>query len=69
MTKFEIMDELTDSHGGYLLTADVQEAGISRTYLSRYVKERQLERVEAGIYILPEVWPDTLYILQLKNKS
>ena len=69
MTKFEMMDELTERHGGYLLTAAVQEAGISRTYLSRYVKERQLERVEAGIYILPEVWPDTLYILQLKNKE
>lgn len=69
MNKFEIMDVLTDRYGGYLLTAAVQEAGISRTYLSRYVKEREMERVEAGIYILPEVWPDLLYILQLKNKE
>lgn len=69
MTKFELMDELTNRNGGYLLTSAVQEAGISRTYLSRYVSEREMERVEAGIYILPEVWPDALYILQLKNKE
>ncbi len=69
MTKFDMMDELTDQHGGYLLTSAVQQAGISRTYLSRYVKERDMERVESGIYILPEIWPDDLYILQLKNKE
>lgn len=69
MTKYEIMDNLTSQHKGYLLTAEVQENGISRTYLSKYVKERNMERVEAGIYILPEVWPDPLYILQMKNKE
>ena len=28
-----------------------------------------MEQVETGIYILPETWPDPLYILQLKNKG
>jgi len=69
MTKYEMMDALTNQQDGYLLTAEVQNAGISRTYLLRYVKERKMERVEAGIYILPDVWPDPLYILQLKNKE
>jgi len=69
MTKYEMMDELTNQQEGYLLTAEVQNAGISRTYLLRYVKDRKMERVEAGVYILPDVWPDPLYILQLKNKE
>ena len=69
MTKFDMMDELTERRGGYLLTSAVQEAGISRTYLSEYIAERGMERVEAGVYILPDVWPDPLYILQLKNKE
>ena len=69
MTKYEMMDLMTEQQGGYLLTSSVQEAGISRTYLARFVKEREMEQVETGIYILPETWPDPLYILQLKNKG
>lgn len=67
MTKFEVMDALVESNGGYLLTASVQNAGISRTYLMRYVRERDMERVEQGIYISQDTWPDPLYILQMKN--
>jgi len=51
MTKYEMMDSLVENNGGYLLTSAVQEAGISRTYLMRYVRERDMERVEQGIYI------------------
>ena len=69
MTKFELMDKLTEEQGGYLLTASVQEAGISRTYLSTYVRDHKMERVEMGVYILPEIWPDPFYIIQLKNKE
>ena len=69
MTKYEMMDLMTEQQGGYLLTSSVQEAGISRTFLARFVKEREMEQVETGIYILPETWPDPLYILQLKNKG
>ena len=53
MTKYEKMDSLVENNGGYLLTSAVQEAGISRTYLMRYVRERDMERVEQGIYISP----------------
>ena len=67
MTKYEKMDSLVENNGGYLLTSAVQEAGISRTYLMRYVRERDMERVEQGIYISPGTWPDPLFILQLKN--
>lgn len=69
MTKITLLDNITEQGGGYLLTSVVQKEGISRTYLSKYVKEREMERVEAGVYILPEIWPDPLYILQLKNKE
>lgn len=69
MTKYEMMDSLTNQYNGYLMTSVVQESGISRTYFSKYVKDREMEQVEAGIYILPAVWPDPYYILQLKNKG
>ena len=69
MTKNELMTSLIMEHNGYLMTSIVQEAGISRTYLSKYVKDRELEQVEQGVYILPEVWPDPFYVLQLKKTA
>lgn len=69
MTKYDLLDSLVQKNNGYLLTSAVQEAGISRTYLSRYVKDNDLERVEPGVYITPETWPDSFYILQIKNKE
>lgn len=69
MTKYEMMDLITEKHDGYLMTSVVQKAGISRTYFLKYVKDREMEQVEAGIYVLPEIWPDPFYVLQLKNKG
>lgn len=66
MTKFEKMDKLLEQHNGYLFSKDVENAGISRTYLASYVKERGLEKVSKGIYISPDTWEDELYILQLR---
>lgn len=66
MTKFEEIDKLLQENNGYLFSKDVEKAGISRTYLASYVKERQLEKVSKGIYISPDTWEDELYILQLR---
>jgi len=66
MTKYEEIDKLLGQNDGYLFTKDVENAGISRTYLASYVKERGLEKVSKGIYISPDTWEDELYILQLR---
>ena len=66
MNKYEKMDKLLDDNNGYLATKDVEELGISRTYLASYVKENSLERVTNGIYISPETFEDKLYILQMR---
>ena len=36
---------------GYLITKDVTNNNISRTYLTKLVKENKIERVSHGIYI------------------
>lgn len=66
MTKFEEIDKLLEQNDGYLFSKDVENAGISRTYLANYVKDRGLEKVSKGIYISPDTWEDELYILQLR---
>ena len=66
VTKYEVIDKLLEQNNGYLFSKDVEAAGISRTYLANYVKERQLEKVSKGVYISADTWEDELYILQLR---
>ena len=68
MTKFEKLDVMTEKHNGYLFTKEVEKEGISRTYLAKYVKEKNLEKVARGIYIREDIWPDELFILQQTYK-
>lgn len=67
MKKYEYMNELLEENSGYLYTSQVEKAGISRTYLAKFVKENHLEKVAKGIYISQDTWEDELYILQTCN--
>lgn len=59
-----MLNELMWKQNGYLFTAEVEKKGISRTYLAKYVKENNLEKVAKGIYISEDTWKDELYVLQ-----
>lgn len=69
MSKYEEMSRLLQENNGYLFTSQVENAGISRTYLAKYVHENHLEKVAKGIYISPDTWADELYILQICNSK
>ena len=61
------MSELLQENNGYLFTTQVEKAGISRTYLAKFVQKNHLENVAKGIYISQDTWADELYILQIRN--
>ncbi|MEI3181961.1 MAG: type IV toxin-antitoxin system AbiEi family antitoxin domain-containing protein [Lachnospiraceae bacterium] len=65
MNKYQQMEFFLIKNHGYLFTSEVEKASISRTYLARFVKENQLEKVAKGIFISPDTWPDELYILSI----
>lgn len=65
--KRDILKELSEDKHGYLFTAEVLRNGISKTYLAKFVKENEYERVAHGIYAAPDIWPDELYLLQKTN--
>lgn len=65
--KKDLLQELSEKNNGYLFTADVVALGISKTYLSEFVKKNGYEKVAHGIYISADVWPDELFILQKNN--
>lgn len=64
MRKSEILDQMTDENYGYLQTAKVVGAGISKTYLAEYIKSKGMARVAQGLYRAPDAWDDNFYIIQ-----
>lgn len=69
MSKKMILENLIDENNGYLITSMVEENNVSRTFLSQYVKENGMEKVARGVYITEDVWPDVLYIMQVRNSA
>ena len=68
MSKKNIIKKTIKENNGYLFIEEANDIGVSRTYLSDYITKENLEKVDNGIYILPNIWPDNLYILNKKNK-
>lgn len=60
-----IYDEI--NRGNIITTERVQELGLSRTLLARYVKNGLLERVRHGVYTLPNTVHDDMYTLMMRS--
>lgn len=67
MTKTEQLKVMTEKNNGYLFTAEVVEVGISKTYLSQYLKKNQYEKAAHGIYFSEDTWKDELFVIQISN--
>ncbi len=68
MTSTEIIMKMIQENNGTITTAQVSRAGLSRGSLKYLVDKGLLERSARGVYILPEVWDDELYNLQVRFK-
>ena len=53
---------------GYLTTKEVTNNNIPRTYLTKLIKENNIERVSHGVYIKKNVLVDEFIVLQGKSK-
>lgn len=67
MRKYEYMQEILKENNGYLFTSQIEKEGISRTYLAKFVRDNNMEKVAKGIYISEDTWVDDLYIIQICN--
>ena len=67
MTKKEKIEKFIEKYNGYLITSLVCNEDISKTYVAQYIKEHGMEKVSRGLYIMDDVWPDELFILQQRN--
>ena len=66
MTAYEQLDLLFEQNNGIIKTAQVLENGISKTTFYAYAGQRGLKQVAHGIYILPDAWVDSMYLLHLR---
>ena len=69
MNNEEQILNLAKDNNGYITTSMVEANGIKRQFLGYLVKKGKIERVDRGIYILPEEPEDIYFILQNKSKK
>ena len=69
MDKRIVLERLIEENNGYLLTSMAIEKDITKPFLSRYVKEMGMEKVARGVYITDDVWPDELFIMQVRSSA
>ena len=69
MDALSIIDKLLIGQNGIVRTADVVNAGISRTTLCALVKNGKLERIAHGQYIYPNNIADELLMLQQRSEK
>ena len=66
MNKLELLDSMLMKNNGFLQTAEVTAAKISKTYLAEYVRKHNLERIAHGLYMSQDAWMDEMFVIQLR---
>ena len=68
MKNAELIMRMAKENNGVITSAKVTESGLSRGTLKYLTDIGKLERSARGVYILPEVWGDEIYNLQVQFK-
>ncbi len=66
---YEKYIQIINNNGGIITSKDANKNGISRTILSKMVKNKSIERIDYGIYVTDEFVYDELFIFQLKHPN
>jgi predicted transcriptional regulator of viral defense system len=60
------IENIIKEQNGTLLSSDLDENEIPRTYLSMMVAEGEIERIGRGVYVASDLLEDEMYIMQKK---
>ena len=60
----QIINQMLSENNGFVTAEQVSDYGIPRRCLSEMTDAGAVVRVDRGIYALPEVWEDEMFILQ-----
>lgn len=59
-------ESVLKEHMGYLPVSEMERRGVSRTEISRFVREAKLEKSAKGLYVSPNAESDPLFELQYR---
>lgn len=60
--------EVANENNGFIRTSQIQELGLSRPMIKKFVDRGLLERVRKGLYILANEIADEYALVQMRNK-
>ena len=66
---WEQLMKIAESSNGFIRTAQVEEAGLSRMYLGQYVNAGRLERIAKGLYVPIDGETDEYALLQARSSK
>jgi predicted transcriptional regulator of viral defense system len=66
MNYIKRIEKIIHDQNGTLLSSDLDKYDIPRTYLSMMVADGKIERIDRGIYVLPDMLEDEMFIFQRK---
>lgn len=66
MTAHEQLDLLFKQNNGIVTTAQVLKNSITKSVFYAYAKQRGVNQAAHGVYIAPDAWVDTMYLLHLR---
>ncbi len=55
-----------ENHQGYITNKEAIQLGVPTVYLTRMMNKNKINKVERGIYMLPTIFEDNLYIYYLR---
>lgn len=64
---WEGIKSIAEENNGFLKTGQIEEIGISRPMLRKYVNEGKLEQVRKGLYVLAKGFADEYALLQAQS--
>ncbi len=65
MGEYKKLNHLLQENNGYILTYQVADAGIDMTAFYNFVERMSLTKADTGVYVLPELYKDKMYMLHL----
>lgn len=68
MNKYKIIDIAKDNNG-YITTEFITKQGIAKMFLTQLVREKQLMRIDRGLYMLSDYIEDKYFKYQNSNSS
>lgn len=68
MNNYDKILKYMDENNGYITTGELLKLNVNKNFLSILVKRKRIQRIENGVYKLPDYPMDNFYVLSTRSK-